>query len=110
MLRGSTDILNTVCSHLGGVKPGETTKDGKFTVIEVECQGACSNAPMMVVNDDFYVRPLGATSRRFDHAHVVYRRILRLRPQRPSWMRSRRVKNRNRVPNPDDTHLRTQPR
>jgi len=56
MLRGSTDILNTVCSHLGGIKPGETTKDGKFTVVEVECQGACSNAPMVVVNDDFYVR------------------------------------------------------
>jgi len=32
------------------------TKDGKFTVIEVECQGACSNAPMMVIGDDFYVR------------------------------------------------------
>jgi len=54
MLRGSYDILNTACSHLGGIKPGETTKDGKFTVIEVECQGACSNAPMMVVGDDFY--------------------------------------------------------
>lgn len=56
MLRGSTEILNTVCSHLGGIKPGATTGDGKFTVIEVECQGACSNAPMLVVNDDFYVR------------------------------------------------------
>lgn len=56
MLRGSTDVLNTVCQHLGGIKPGETTKDGKFTVIEVECQGACSNAPMMVVGDDYYVR------------------------------------------------------
>ena len=55
MLRGSTEILDTVCSHLGGIKPGETTKDGKFTVIEVECQGACSNAPMMAINDDFYV-------------------------------------------------------
>ena len=54
MLRGSTEILETVCGHLGGIKPGETTKDGKFTVIEVECQGACSNAPMMVINDDFY--------------------------------------------------------
>ncbi|KAJ7905300.1 thioredoxin-like [2Fe-2S] ferredoxin-domain-containing protein [Mycena olivaceomarginata] len=54
MLRGSTDILNTTCSHLGGIKPGETTKDGKFTVIEVECQGACSNAPMIAINDDFY--------------------------------------------------------
>lgn len=55
MLRGSTEILDSVCSHLGGIKPGATTGDGKFTVIEVECQGACSNAPMMVVNDDFYV-------------------------------------------------------
>lgn len=53
MLRGSTDILNTVCSELG-TKPGGTTEDGKFTVVEVECQGACSNAPMMVVGDDFY--------------------------------------------------------
>ena len=56
MLRGAYDILDTVCKDLGGIKPGETTKDGKFTVIEVECQGACSNAPMMVVGDDFYVR------------------------------------------------------
>ena len=55
MLRGSTEVLNTVCEHLGGVNPGQTTKDGKFTVIEVECQGACSNAPMLVVGDDFYV-------------------------------------------------------
>ncbi|KAI0073398.1 hypothetical protein K474DRAFT_1686222 [Panus rudis PR-1116 ss-1] len=54
MLRGAYDILDTVCSELGGIKPGETTKDGKFTVIEVECQGACSNAPMFVVGDDFY--------------------------------------------------------
>ncbi|KAI0094088.1 thioredoxin-like [2Fe-2S] ferredoxin-domain-containing protein [Irpex rosettiformis] len=54
MLRGAYDILDTVCKDLGGIKPGETTKDGKFTVIEVECQGACSNAPMLVVGDDFY--------------------------------------------------------
>jgi NADH dehydrogenase (ubiquinone) flavoprotein 2 len=55
MLCGSTEILDTVLNHLNLKKPGETTKDGKFTVIEVECQGACSNAPMMVVGDDFYV-------------------------------------------------------
>jgi len=55
MLRGAYDILNSACEHLGGIKPGQTTKDGKFTVIEVECQGACSNAPMMAVGDDFYV-------------------------------------------------------
>lgn len=55
MLQGAYDILNTVCEHLGGIKPGQTTEDGKFTVIEVECQGACSNAPMMAIGDDFYV-------------------------------------------------------
>ena len=55
MLSGAYDVLNTVCEQLGGITPGQTTKDGKFTVIEVECQGACSNAPMLVVGDDFYV-------------------------------------------------------
>ncbi|KAG6821170.1 hypothetical protein H0H93_005390 [Arthromyces matolae] len=55
MLRGSTEILETCLNHAGGIKPGQTSKDGKFTVVEVECQGACSNAPMIVVGDDFYV-------------------------------------------------------
>ncbi|MGE4014058.1 MAG: NAD(P)H-dependent oxidoreductase subunit E, partial [Alphaproteobacteria bacterium] len=32
----------------------ETTKDGLFTIVEVECLGACVNAPMMQINDDFY--------------------------------------------------------
>ncbi|KAF8522126.1 thioredoxin-like [2Fe-2S] ferredoxin-domain-containing protein [Hysterangium stoloniferum] len=54
MLRGSTEILDTALAHLKLKHAGETTQDGKFTVIEVECQGACSNAPMMVVGDDFY--------------------------------------------------------
>jgi NADH dehydrogenase (ubiquinone) flavoprotein 2 len=56
MLRGAYDILETVQEHLGGLHIGDTTKDGKFTLVEVECLGACSNAPMMAVNDDFYVR------------------------------------------------------
>lgn len=34
----------------------ETTEDGRFTLREVECLGACSNAPMVQINDDFYVR------------------------------------------------------
>jgi NADH dehydrogenase (ubiquinone) flavoprotein 2 len=54
-LRGARDILEEVGTHLE-IKVGETTKDGKFTLVEVECLGACSNAPMMAVNDDFYVR------------------------------------------------------
>ncbi len=33
---------------------GETTADGQFTLIEVECLGACANAPMVQINDDFY--------------------------------------------------------
>ena len=72
MLRGSTDILNTICDTLGGIKPGQTTKDGKFTVVEVECQGACSNAPMLVVGDDFYVRsPQDGAFTRFSSTPAV---------------------------------------
>lgn len=37
----------------------ETSQDGMFTLMEVECLGACVNAPMMQVNDDFFVRSFG---------------------------------------------------
>ncbi|EIW68907.1 NADH dehydrogenase (ubiquinone) flavoprotein 2 [Tremella mesenterica] len=50
---GSSKILHTIQDHLK-ISPGQTTKDGKFTLIEVECLGACSNAPMMQIGDDFY--------------------------------------------------------
>lgn len=33
----------------------DTSDDGRFTLREVECLGACSNAPMVQINDDFYV-------------------------------------------------------
>ncbi|KAG5634654.1 hypothetical protein H0H81_001246 [Sphagnurus paluster] len=64
MLRGSTEILNTCLEHAGGIKAGQTSKDGKFTVVEVECQGACSNAPMIVVGDDFYEDLTPATTKK----------------------------------------------
>ncbi|KAG5644998.1 hypothetical protein DXG03_007275 [Asterophora parasitica] len=64
MLRGSTDILNACLEQAGGIKPGQTSKDGKFTVVEVECQGACSNAPMIVVGDDFYEDLTPATTKK----------------------------------------------
>ncbi len=52
-LRGADDLTNTCKSKLGiGLK--ETTADGKFTLVEVECLGACVNAPMVQINDDFY--------------------------------------------------------
>lgn len=37
-----------------GVHPGETTPDKMFTFSEVECLGACANAPMIQINDDYY--------------------------------------------------------
>jgi NADH-quinone oxidoreductase E subunit len=52
-LRGS-DAVVEVCERKLGIAIGETTADGKFTVIEVECLGACVNAPVIQVNDDFY--------------------------------------------------------
>ncbi|APA11482.1 hypothetical protein SS1G_04889 [Sclerotinia sclerotiorum 1980 UF-70] len=50
---GSDAIVKTIEQHLG-IKPGHTTKDGLFTFVEVECLGACVNAPMVQINDDFY--------------------------------------------------------
>lgn len=38
-----------------GIKLGETTPDKMFTLIEVECLGACVNAPMVQINDNYYV-------------------------------------------------------
>jgi len=52
-LRGSDDIL-AVCKRKLGLTPGHSTDDGKFTLVEVECLGACVNAPILQVNDDFY--------------------------------------------------------
>jgi len=50
---GAQEIKKTIETHLG-IQDGETTKDGYFTLREVECLGACVNAPMVQLNDDFY--------------------------------------------------------
>jgi NADH dehydrogenase (ubiquinone) flavoprotein 2 len=50
---GSKIIQETMEKHLG-IKAGETTADGLFTLVEVECLGACVNAPMLQLDDDFY--------------------------------------------------------
>ena len=52
-LCGSGDIVKACEDHLK-IKVGETSKDGMFTLVEVECLGACVNAPMIQVNDDYY--------------------------------------------------------
>ncbi|MBE2229336.1 MAG: NAD(P)H-dependent oxidoreductase subunit E [Chitinophagaceae bacterium] len=46
MLRGSDEIIRYIGDKLG-IKPGETTVDGLFTLKTVECLGACGYAPMM---------------------------------------------------------------
>jgi NADH-quinone oxidoreductase subunit E len=52
MLRGSDDVFAACVAR--GMKKGQTTADGLFTLSEVECLGACANAPMMQINDDNY--------------------------------------------------------
>jgi NADH-quinone oxidoreductase E subunit len=52
-LRGTDAILAT-CKKELGIGVGQTTKDRKFTIVEVECLGACVNAPIVQINDDFY--------------------------------------------------------
>ena len=52
MLRGSDDVLDAC--YKKGLKKGHTTPDGLFTLTEVECLGACVNAPMVQINYDYY--------------------------------------------------------
>ena len=51
-LRGADD-LKAVCRRQIG-EPGDISEDGKLSWIEVECLGACVNAPMVQINDDYY--------------------------------------------------------
>jgi NADH-quinone oxidoreductase subunit E len=51
-LRGADDIEKVCRKRIG--EPGHVTKDGKFSWVEVECLGACVNAPMVQINADYY--------------------------------------------------------
>jgi NADH-quinone oxidoreductase subunit E len=52
-LRGSDDLVKAF-KEFAGCEIGETSADGQFTMIEVECLGACCNSPMVQINDDYY--------------------------------------------------------
>jgi NADH dehydrogenase (ubiquinone) flavoprotein 2 len=52
-LNGSDGIMKAIEEHLG-IHHGETTADNMFTFTEVECLGACVNAPMVQINDDYF--------------------------------------------------------
>ena len=62
-LRGMEDLMDYTCDKLG-IRPGETTSDGKFTVVGVECLGACGYAPMMQIGDHYYEN---LTKEKIDH-------------------------------------------
>lgn len=52
-LRGADDIMKS-CEKHTKTRCGETSKDNMFTISEVECLGACVNAPVIQINDDYY--------------------------------------------------------
>ena len=54
-LLGAERVTEALSQKLG-IKPGQTTPDGEFTLIEVECLGACDRAPVVMVNDDWHER------------------------------------------------------
>jgi NADH-quinone oxidoreductase subunit E len=54
-LLGAERVTEALSEKLG-IKPGQTTPDGEFTLIEVECLGACDRAPVVMVNDDWHER------------------------------------------------------
>lgn len=49
-----SDAVLAACKEALGIEVGETTADGRFFLREFECLGACSNAPVLWVDDDFY--------------------------------------------------------
>jgi NADH-quinone oxidoreductase subunit E len=53
-LRGSDEVVSACRAETGIQEFGETSADGMFTMTEVECLGACVNAPILCVDDDFY--------------------------------------------------------
>lgn len=53
MVSNAYDIYEHLCDRLD-VKPHETTKDGRYTVLEVECLGSCGTAPVVQVNNDYH--------------------------------------------------------
>ncbi len=51
---GGAEKVTAFIKQKLGIKPGETTADGRFTLSEVECLASCGTAPMMQINDDYY--------------------------------------------------------
>jgi NADH-quinone oxidoreductase subunit E len=52
-MRGSERLVDALSRKLG-IKPGQTTADGRFTLSEVECLGSCGTAPVVMVNEAYH--------------------------------------------------------
>ena len=59
-LNGADALVASVCDRLG-IRVGQTTADGMFTVAEVECAGACAGAPVVQVNNIYHERATAAS-------------------------------------------------
>ena len=87
-LLGAERVTEELSAKLG-ITPGQTTADGMFTLMEVECLGACDRAPVVMVNDDWHERLAP------EQARAVRRRYPReaAAPRSPvvtcTWRRSR---------------------
>ncbi len=77
MLRGGYEILKHVEDRLG-IKAGQTTPDGAFSIVEEECLAACANAPMMICGEQYF---LDLTPQKVDAALDELRRRWRERQQ-----------------------------
>jgi len=52
-LNGADELVDHVIKKYK-IRPGETTEDGKFTLMKVECLGSCGTAPVVQINKDYY--------------------------------------------------------
>ncbi|MBU3745311.1 MAG: NAD(P)H-dependent oxidoreductase subunit E, partial [Sediminibacterium sp.] len=68
-LRGAEDVVKHIEKRLG-IKDGETTTDGKFTLKTVECLGACGYAPMLQAGEKFHEH---LTEEKVDQLIEMYR-------------------------------------
>jgi NADH-quinone oxidoreductase subunit E len=82
-IAGGEKIRSYLCQTLG-IKPGETTSDGLFTLKEVECLGSCGTGPVMQVNTEFYEK---LTPSRIDHLLEELRGMTNTdKPQDSKWV------------------------
>ena len=85
-LRGSDDVVAACRAATGITEWGETSEDGMFTMSEVECLGACVNAPMLQVNNEHFYEDLDA-----ERTKTLLDALRRGEPPKPGSMSGRQT-------------------